>query len=100
MSEQIIIPPPDGTPRVPDGIYFRYATINDKLVNGLVSVTAFITTVIGGLIESKEAIFTGIDILTAIGQMLQALGYVAASAGVPLARSLKSPENILGQVYL
>lgn len=70
------------------GIYFRKAHLDDRLLDGLITVKVTVAVITPLGVEEKEMTFTGADILTAIQAMLAVVSGLGAVLGVEVAQSL------------
>lgn len=73
------------------GIYFRKATMNDRLLDGLVTLRVSVAIITPLGVEEKEIEITGSDILGAVNALLSLISNYAVLTGLPLAPALGGP---------
>jgi hypothetical protein len=73
------------------GIYFRKASMNDRLLDGLITLRVSVAIITPLGVEEKEIVITGSDILTAVQALLSLISNYAILSGLPLAPSLGGP---------
>lgn len=70
------------------GIYFRKGHFDDRLMDGLVTVRISVAIITPLGVEERELEFTGADILSAVQNMLAALGAVSVFSALPMSSAL------------
>lgn len=73
------------------GIYFRKATMNDRLLDGLITLRVSVAIITDLGVEEKEIEITGSDILAAVNALLALISNYALLTGLPLAPALGGP---------
>ena len=73
------------------GIYFRKASMNDRLLDGLVTLRVSVAIITPLGVEEKEIEITGSDILGAVNALLALISNYAVLTGLPLAPALGGP---------